>query len=82
MPDPCHFGYAFFFLLRCITQLFKALYIAGDNSGASSSATIGYFLATITSFSCSCVGFCPFSIVNVLVIIKPPFSLCRKPCGY
>ena len=42
MPDPCHFGYAFFFLLRCITQLFKALYIAGDNSGASSSATIGY----------------------------------------
>ena len=71
--------YAFFFRFRCITLLLKALYIAGDNSGASSSGTIGDFFAFITSCICSFVGFCPLLIVNVLIIIEPPLRFRCQP---
>lgn len=70
--------YAFFLRFRCTTVLLKAFIIAGDNSSQSSSNIIGLFFASSISFSCSSVGFCPLTIMNVLVIIQAPFRICCK----
>lgn len=62
--------------LQYTTALLNAFIIADDNSSQSLSNTIGLFCASSISFNCSSVGYCPFSIRNVLIIIKAPFLIC------
>ena len=68
--------YSFLFLLlRWAAAYLNALYMAGDNSGHSSSNYITRFIADLTSFGCSLEGTCPSKI---LVIIEPPCIISFK----
>ena len=65
--------YSFLFLLlRWAAAYLNALYMAGDNSGQSSSNCIARSAADLTLSNYSLEGTSSSSIVKVLVIIEPP----------